>query len=85
LHWINKLWDGKDEELEEESESEVSEIESSESEEIAWTVSQKLEAKWTDGEYYYGEITRVYKNGSYGFAYTDGSKDKHRYIFFAFL
>lgn len=51
----------------------------SEEEEKVWTLGQLLEAKWTDGEYYYGKISKVYKNGKYAFEYTDGSKDKHRY------
>jgi hypothetical protein len=49
--------------------------------EKVWKVGQQLEAKWTDGEYYYGEVSKVYKNGNYGFKYTDGSKDLHRYAF----
>jgi len=50
-----------------------------------WKLGEQLEAKWTDGAYYYGVITKVFKNGNYGFAYTDGSKDKHRYIILIFL
>lgn len=59
-------------------------IPESEEEERVWKFGEKLEAKWTDGEYYYGEISRVYKNGNYGFKYTDGSKDHHRYVSYLF-
>jgi hypothetical protein len=37
-----------------------------------WTVDQLLEAKWTDGEYYYGHPTQIYQNGNYAFSFDDG-------------
>jgi hypothetical protein len=73
---INKHWVGEDENLSDESDSDDSIVE----ELKEYYLGQKLEAKWKDGEYYYGEINKIYKNGNYGFTYTDGSKDKHRSI-----
>jgi hypothetical protein len=55
-------------------------MESESVEEKVWKVGQLLEAKWTDGEYYYGEVKKVWNNGKYSFKYTDGSKDIHRYV-----
>ena len=47
-----------------------------------WGVGDKAEAKWTDGEYYYGEITRVFKSkdkkDEYAFRYDDG--DRYKYV-----
>ena len=44
-----------------------------------WILGQELECKWTDGEYYYGRISKVYKNGKFKFNYDDG--DHARSVF----
>lgn len=69
-HLVDRFW-----EPEEATESEDStEMESEESESVGprWEVDQLLEAKWTDGEYYYGHPTKIYQNGNYAFAFDDG-------------
>ena len=58
-------------------------MESESVEEKVWKVGQLLEAKWTDGEYYYGEVKKVWNNGKYSFKYTDGSKDIPRYVIYS--
>jgi len=70
---VNKFWTDPDD-LDDLSESDTED--ESESEEKVWEVGDKAEAKWTDGEYYWGVITKVYKNGNYGFHYDDGDKSK---------
>lgn len=42
--------------------------------ESKWSVGQLLEAKWKDGEYYYGKVVKIYNNGNYKFDYDDGEK-----------
>lgn len=40
-----------------------------------WKKDQKLEGKY-NGEYYWGHVNQVYKNGNYSFHFDDGDKAK---------
>ena len=78
-HLVNRFWEEAD------SESSETESESDESESLMgpkWEIGQLLEAKYTDGEYYYGKVTKVFANGCYSFRYDDRDflrsvKEKH--------
>jgi hypothetical protein len=70
-HLVNRFWEESDSESSSESE-EPEESDSESSMGPRWEIDQLLEAKWTDGEYYYGKVTKVFANGSYSFRFDDG-------------
>lgn len=70
-HLVDRFWEPEETTDSDEAESEMV-SEESESVGPKWTVDQLLEAKWTDGEYYYGHPTKLYQNGNYAFAFDDG-------------
>lgn len=39
-------------------------------------MNEQLEGKWTDGEYYWGHVSQIYKNGNYAFHFEDGDKSR---------
>lgn len=67
-HYVNKLWEGDEEEVEEEVEAEL--------ETKIWKEGDEAEAKFTDGEYYWGKISKAYKNGNFLFHFDDGDKSR---------
>lgn len=71
-HYVNKLWKGDEEEAEVE---EVEEVEV-EVEKKVWKEGDEAEAKFTDGEYYWGKISKIYKNGNFLFYFDDGDKSR---------
>lgn len=75
-HWPEQDEDSSEHESEEETEESEASDTSSEEDELVdengrWKLGAKLEAKWIDGEYYHGTITRVYKKASYSFRFDD--------------
>lgn len=44
---------------------------------IQWPLGEDLEGKWTDGEYYYGRVSKIFKNGKHKFVYDDGAKPRN--------
>jgi len=85
---VNKHWpegDDDDSDSSSETEDETDDTESVEDTENGgdefidengrWRIGVELEAKWIDGEYYHGEVSRVFQNGNYSFRFRDGSDD----------
>lgn len=70
LHYVHKFWpeNSEDSSIEEGLFTDEDEVEK---ETQAWVVGQELEAKWTDGNYYWGKVAKCYKNGKYNFHFDD--------------
>lgn len=74
---MNKHWPEDDdssdssEESDESEESDTSSEDDLTDENGRWRLGAKLEARWIDGEYYHGSITRVHQKGTYSFRFDD--------------
>lgn len=74
-HYIEKLWTGFQDDY---SDQFLDKPEPKQPlHEAAWSLGQELEGKWTDDEYYYGRVARIFKNGKYKFVYDDGTMPRN--------
>jgi hypothetical protein len=73
-HYFEKYWVGFQDNF---ADQYVDGPEPNPAHQVDWQLGQELEGKWTDDEYYYGRISKIFKNGKFKFNYDDGTTPRN--------